>query len=115
MGEHKTGNTFKDAKNKVGGNKRILAPEAPPIVEEVKPEPKPEPKSEPKPQPVAEEPIKNENLLAGMKIEKKPDSKSFGYYLDVEVDEALGKLAKQNKSTKSKVLNTLLRHVLMGE
>ena len=52
------------------------------------------------------------NLLAGM-LEQKPKAKSYGFYLDDEVVAALEKLAKQNKSNKSKVLNTLLRNILL--
>jgi hypothetical protein len=52
------------------------------------------------------------NLLAGM-IEQKPKAKSNSFYLDDEVVAALEKLAKQNKSNKSKVLNTLLRNILL--
>lgn len=61
-----------------------------------------------------EPPIKpeKENLLAGM-LEQKPRGKSYGFYLDAEVVDALEKLAKQNKSSKSKVLNTLLRNLLL--
>ena len=67
-------------------------------------------KEEVKEQPVA---VK-ENLLAGLMQEKaKPMAKSYGFYLDEEVVAALEKLAKQNKSNKSKVLNTLLRSILL--
>ena len=52
------------------------------------------------------------DLLAGM-MEKKPRAKSYGFYLDDEVVAALEKLARQNKSSKSKVLNTLLRNMLL--
>ena len=45
--------------------------------------------------------------------EQKPRGKSYGFYLDDEVVTALEKLAKQSKSNKSKVLNTLLRKVLI--
>jgi hypothetical protein len=60
---------------------------------------------------VVETPVK-EDLLAGM-LEKKPRGKSYGFYLDDEVVAALDKLARQNKSNKSKVLNTLLRNMLL--
>lgn len=60
---------------------------------------------------VAEISIKD-SLLAGMK-EQKPRGKSYGFYLDDEVVAALEKLAKQSKSNKSKVLNTLLRKILI--
>lgn len=67
---------------------------------------KPEPEKE-----VPEISIKD-SLLAGMK-EQKPRGKSYGFYLDDEVVAALEKLAKQSKSNKSKVLNTLLRKILL--
>ena len=54
------------------------------------------------------------DLLAGLMQDKaKPKAKSYGFYLDDEVVDALEKLAKQNKSSKSKVLNTLLRSILL--
>ncbi len=58
------------------------------------------------------EPEAKKNLLAGI-LEQKPKAKSYGFYLDDEVVAALEKLAKQNKSNKSKVLNTLLRNILL--
>lgn len=60
------------------------------------------------------EPEVKKNLLSGM-IEQKPKAKSYGFYLDDEVVAALEKLAKQNKSNKSKVLNTLLRNLLLED
>lgn len=63
-------------------------------------------------EPAVEETPAKENLLAGM-LEKKPRGKSYGFYLDDEVVAALDKLARQNKSNKSKVLNTLLRNMLL--
>lgn len=67
----------------------------------------------------AEEPEKENSIidtnvdpLAGL-IEKKQRGKSYGFYLDDEVVAALEKLAKQKKSNKSKVLNTLLRNILL--
>lgn len=52
------------------------------------------------------------DLLASM-MEKKPKANGYGFYLDDEVVAALEKLARQNKSSKSKVLNTLLRNMLL--
>lgn len=60
---------------------------------------------------VAEKPPVQENLLAGM-IEQKPEGKSYGFYLSIEAMEKLEKLAKQNKCSKSKALDTLLRSLL---
>ena len=53
--------------------------------------------------------------LLGKKLKSKPEGKSYGFYLDKEVDEALGLLAKQKKTSKSKVLNTLLRSILLDD
>ena len=69
-------------------------------VEELKPE---QPAEEPKP-------IK-ENLLAGI-VEQKPAGKTYALYLDSDVVAALDKLAKQNKVSRSKALNSLLRNIL---
>lgn len=57
------------------------------------------------------EPTKTkENPLAGM-IEQKPEGKSYGFYLSTEAAEKLEKLAKQNKCSKSKALDTLLKNL----
>lgn len=90
-----THNRFKEAANKnrvaPGGKKE------PPIVEEetiVVEEPTP--------------PVVNNNPLEG-KIEPKQNGKACGFYLSVEAIEKLEKLAKQNKCSKSKALDALLR------
>lgn len=51
------------------------------------------------------------NPLQG-KIEKKPEGKSYGFYLSNEAMNKLEKLAKQNKCSKSKALDALLRSIL---
>ena len=76
----------------------------------------PEVKEEPVVQVVAapaEPVVVKDNFLDGI-IETKPRGKSYGFYLDDEVVAALEKLAKQKKSSKSKVLNTILRNVLLN-
>ena len=55
---------------------------------------------------------KASNLFAGL-VEEKPRGKTTGFYLDEEVIAALDKIAKKNKTNKSKVLNTLLRNLLL--
>lgn len=50
------------------------------------------------------------NPLAGM-IEPKPEGKSYGFYLSAEAVEKLENLAKQNKCSKSKALDALLRNL----
>lgn len=100
--------------------------EAPVVVEEKKPEPM-SPVAEKKPEAaektdeapvVSEEPAKaekkpaKENLLAG-EVEQKATAKSYALYLETDVVDALDKLAKQNKLSRSKALNALLRKVLM--
>ena len=67
--------------------------------------------NEPETVEVSPAPVK-EDILAGIR-EMKPKSKSYAFYLDEEVVDALDQLAKQNKSNKSKVLNTLLRNLLL--
>lgn len=63
-------------------------------------------------QPVVEKKIEKEkeNPLEGM-IEQKPEGKSYGFYLSIEAAEKLEKLAKQNKCSKSKALDVLLRNL----
>lgn len=51
------------------------------------------------------------NPLDGL-IEKKQEGKSYGFYLSDEAVSKLEKLAKQNKCSKSKALDTLLRSIL---
>ena len=51
------------------------------------------------------------NPLAGI-IEKKDEGKSYGFYLSNEAAAKLEKLAKQNKCSKSKALDTLLKNIL---
>lgn len=58
-----------------------------------------------------EEKEKPVNPLAG-KIDKKPEGKSYGFYLSNEAIAKLEKLAKQNKCSKSKALDLLLRNIL---
>ena len=86
-------NPFKDAEKKKkvapGGTQKPLV-EEPTVIEE----------------PVVEK--KTENPLEGM-IEQKPEGKSYGFYLSTEAAEKLEKLAKQNKCSKSKALDALLR------
>ena len=55
------------------------------------------------------------DILAGLAPEVKPKAKSYGFYLDDDVVKALDQLAKEKKSNRSKMLNTLLRKVLLGE
>ena len=94
-------NPFKDAekKKKVApggeqGTPSVEPTKEVPTVEEV-------------PQPI----IKKENPLEGMIETKDRDGKSHGFYLSAEAAEKLEKLAKQNKCSKSKALDTLLRNL----
>lgn len=67
--------------------------------------------------PIVEEPVvekksaPTDNPLAGM-IEPKPEGKSYSFYLSVEASDNLEKLAKQNKCSKSKALDALLRSLM---
>lgn len=86
-------NPFKDAEKK-----KKVAPGTKPQTEIIQEEVIPTP-----------DPVK-ENPLEG-KIEQKPEGKSYGFYLSVEAAEKLEKLAKQNKCSKSKALDVLLRNL----
>lgn len=86
--------------------------------EKVKPnrrKPAPEPVEEEKPveveAPVVEKPEASTDLLAELK-NKKPTGKGCNIYLDADVIDKLDKLAKQAKTSRSKVINTLLRNLL---
>lgn len=59
---------------------------------------------------VVKEVAKTENVIEGL-IEQKPESKAYGFYLSVEAAEKLERLAKQNKCSKSKALDALLRNL----
>lgn len=80
----------------------------------------PEPVAQPDPKPVekeeavVEKPESTTNLLAELK-NKKPIGKSCNVYLDADVIEELDKLAKQTKTNRSKVMNTLLRNLLIEQ
>ena len=79
--------------------------------------PAPEPVKEPpveKEAPVVEKPEEPTNLLAELK-NKKPTGKGYNVYLDTDVIEKLDKLAKQTKTSRSKVINTLLRNLLLDK
>lgn len=95
-------NPFKDAEKKKkvapGGEKEPQKEEVtvvdPPKVETPKVE---TPKQDPP-----------ENPLAGM-IAPKQEGKAYSFYLSAEANDKLEKLAKQNKCSKSKALDALLR------
>ena len=53
---------------------------------------------------------KEDNPLAGM-IKTKETGKSYAFYLSTEAAEKLEALAKQNKCSKSKALDVLLRNL----
>lgn len=84
------------------------------------PAPAPEPVKQPDPTPVeietpvVEKPETSTNLLAELK-NKKPTGKGCNIYLDTDVIEKLDKLAKQAKTSRSKVINTLLRNLLLEQ
>lgn len=61
--------------------------------------------------PVVEKPEASTDLLAELK-NKKPTGKGCNIYLDADVIDKLDKLAKQAKTSRSKVINTLLRNLL---
>lgn len=60
-------------------------------------------------------PVQTNDLLAELTMDVKPKAKSYGFYLDDDVVKALDKLAKSKRSNRSKMLNTLLRKILLEE
>lgn len=74
--------------------------------------PVPAPQHEPVVEVTVKEEVKQDNPLKGM-IDKKKGAKGYTYYLDDDVAQAVEKLAKQNKISRSKVVNMLLKDILM--
>lgn len=91
-----------------------------PVVEvPVKEEPKVEtievvdvPEKQPEPEKEEEKKDTKENLLAGI-LEQKMTAKTYALYLEADVVAELDKLAKRNKVSRSKALNSLLRSILI--
>ena len=122
------GNLYKDAdkRRKVipGGVKTGEEPEVKeavvtteePVVSEPPKEPE-QPSEEKKSEPAQPEPAAPVNDILADLIPKKPKPKpeTYGFYLDSDVHDELVKLAKANKTNKSKFLNALLRRVLFNE
>ena len=94
----------------------VVAPVEQPVAPKIEEKQVVAPAVEEKPvEPVREVEIietKASNLFAGL-VDEKPRGKTTGFYLDEEVIAALDKIAKKNKTNKSKVLNTLLRNLLI--
>ena len=88
-------NPFKEAENKKkvppGGEHKSVVKEEEVVVVSEPPTPK-----------------ATDNPLEGM-IEQKPEGKSHSFYLSAEAAQNLERLAKQNKCSKSKALDALLR------
>ena len=61
------------------------------------------------------QPIQTGDLIADLTMDVKPKAKSYGFYLDDDVVKALDRLAKSKRSNRSKMLNTLLRKLLLEE
>jgi len=102
----------------------VTAPAEPESVQEATQEAPAEPVAkvetpEEEKQPVSEEvepPAPAANLLADLiPQKKKPKPETYGFYLDSDVHDELVKLAKANKTNKSRFLNALLRRVLFNE
>ena len=104
-------NPFEKTENREGVKPKRKEPTPP--VEPIKPS---EPiQEEPKPEKlVVEKPEQATNLLAEL-TNKKPTGKGYNVYLDADVIEKLDKLAKQAKTSRSKVINTLLRNLLLDQ
>lgn len=90
-------NEFKTAKSRVKPNFHVEPPT-----------PAPAPPAQPAP--AATE---KSNPLAGMNLEK-PTGKSYAVYLDVDLVEEIDRLAKVNKTNRSKIINILLRDKIDG-
>lgn len=95
-------NPFKDTKNEVKPHVKPIVPEPVEEVAAVAPTP-PAPKKE-----------KKKNPLAGL-IEAKSGGKSYALYLDTDLVEEIDRLAKENKTNRSKIVNILLRKEIFGE
>lgn len=96
---------------------KVAENNAAPKVKEATPVVVPEVKEEKKAPEVKEQPVvvtPKENPLAGM-LGDKQVGKGYSFYLEPDVAAALEKLAKQNKTSKSKVLNVLLRNYLLDK
>ena len=73
--------------------------------------------TQPEPAPVPEQttPAEPSANLLGDLTKKKPAGKNFTVYLDLDVVEAADNLAKQNGLSRSTVINTLLKGILVDK
>ena len=99
-------------RNQFGSSNNSIQPK--PKTKPPAPDPEPEVKEEPIPAKPPEKKSGKGNILAG-KVKKKRDAKSYGFFLDNDVVEALEKLAKQNKISTSQALNLILRDLLLDK
>lgn len=68
----------------------------------------------PEPNQVDEVEPRGENLLGDL-TKKKPAGKNFTVYLDLDVVEAADNLAKKNGLSRSTVINSLLKKILLDK
>lgn len=54
------------------------------------------------------------NPVAGL-IEEKPEGKSYAVYLDVDLVTEIDRIAKENKTNRSRIMNVLLRQAIFGK
>ena len=105
-------NPFLNTKNEIKPKEKFIVPDIDVEVEEqeeVAVEVKqPEPIAAPK------RGKKKKNPVAGL-ITAKSEAKSFALYLDVDLVEELDRIAKENKTNRSKVVNVLLRQIVFEE
>lgn len=99
-----------EAKPPITPNRKSHTEEPKPVEEPV---PVPEPEKPKEEKPVAEKPEKVTDLLSGIVQTKTKSNVSF--YLEDDIVVALDKLAKQNKTTRSILVNTLLRNLLLDK
>jgi len=101
-----------EVKPPIQPNRKSQTVEQKPAEEPVQ-QPQPEPEKPKEEKPVAEKPEKVTDLLSGIVQTKTKSNVSF--YLEDDIVVALDKLAKQNKTTRSILVNTLLRNLLLDK
>ena len=99
-------NPFEKTRNTVTPNTKTnlqeqlgVAEEGETVEEVVTPEPKKKQRKSP---------------VAGL-IEEKTESKNYAVYLDVDLVEEIDRIAKEHKTSRSKIMNVLLRQSVFGK
>lgn len=102
--------------NPFTNTKNTVLPREPFVVPDIEVEEKPVPVEEVKPEPTAapKKAKKKKSSFAGL-VEPKSEAKSFALYLDIDLVEELDRIAKENKTNRSKIVNALLRQIVFEE